>query len=125
VCVTDSIPDWMDVMTSSADSRHPIQPKSISLRRERNIKRDRETCSAMFVRLCDALNIVQMSVLRDGFEPACLGMRAIERFTHQDWRRHEPSCSKVAPENCEEGLTTRPQRRLEPVSAHGTRTPVP
>jgi len=77
------------------------------------------------LRLCDALNFVQMSVLREGFEPARLGIRAIERFTHLDWRRHEPSSSKVAPENCEEGLTSRPQRRLEPVSAHGTRTPVP
>ena len=79
----------------------------------------------MFVLLCGALNTVQVSVLREGFEPARLGMRAIERFTHLDWRWHEPSRSKVAPENCEDGLTSLSQRRLQPVSAHGTRTPAP
>ena len=40
----------------------------------------------MFVCLCDALKLEQMSVLREGFEPARLGMYAIERFIHLDRR---------------------------------------
>ena len=43
-------------------------------------------------------------MLREGFEPARLIMRAIELFIHVDRRWNEPPCSKAAEENCQEGI---------------------